>query len=127
MANVVPGVEPRGPTLDQLLLQCLAHLRPLLGTEGRPIRPRPRKPLFERVRAQGSDFLDKNVALAEEVRRTFADIDRIDSELKKAAKAIQSASGLVVKYRGKLQGLCEIAPARKMPPTSERSAGRRSH
>jgi hypothetical protein len=82
------------------------------------------KPLFERMRAQGSDFLDKNVALAEEVRRTFADIDRIESELKKAAKAITSASGLVTKYRGRLQGLCDIAPARKMPPTSEQSAGR---
>jgi predicted nuclease with TOPRIM domain len=80
------------------------------------------KPLFERMRTQGSDFLDKNAALAEEVRRTFGDIDRIESELKKAAKALGSAAGLVSKYRGRLQELCFNAPARKMPPTSERSA-----
>ncbi|PYV62973.1 MAG: hypothetical protein DMG97_38985 [Acidobacteria bacterium] len=34
------------------------------------------RPLFDRMRVQGSDFLDKNAALAREVRRTFADLDR---------------------------------------------------
>src|ERR1017187_1554535 len=63
------------------------------------------KPIFERMQVQGSDFLDKNVALSEEVRRTFADLDRVESELKKAAKAITSASGLVTKYRERLQEL----------------------
>src|ERR1039457_4441462 len=84
------------------------------------------KPLFERMQVQGSDFLDKNVALSEEVRRTFADLDRVESELKKAAKAITSASGLITKYRGRLQELCDNSPARKMPPTSERSAANMS-
>jgi ribosomal protein S13 len=79
------------------------------------------KPLFERMRTEGADFLQKNVALAEEVRRTFADIDRIESELKKAAKAITSASSLVTKYRGRLQEVWDNAAARKMPPVSERS------
>ena len=46
------------------------------------------------------------------------------SELKEAAKAIGAATGLVGKYRGRLQELCDNAPARKMPPTSERSAAR---
>src|SRR5208282_1475566 len=69
------------------------------------------KPLFERMRLQGSDFLDKNAALADEVRRTFADIDRIESELKKAAKALGSAEGLVSKYRGRLPELCDSAAA----------------
>jgi hypothetical protein len=67
------------------------------------------KPIFERMRVQGMDFLDKNVALAEEVRRTFADLDRIDRELKKATKAITSASGLVTKHRDRLHSLCESA------------------
>jgi len=80
------------------------------------------RPLFERMRVQGSDFLDKNVALSEEVRRTFADLDRVESELKKASKAITSASGLVTRYRGRLQILCDNAPAPKMYPASERSA-----
>jgi predicted nuclease with TOPRIM domain len=75
------------------------------------------KPLFEQMRVQGLDFLDKNAALAEEVRRTFVDLDRIEGELKKATKAITSASGLVTKYRGKLQELCDNAPAQKMPLT----------
>jgi hypothetical protein len=55
------------------------------------------KPLFERMRTEGLDFLDKNAALAQEVRRTFADLDRIEGELKKTSKAITSASGLVTK------------------------------
>jgi hypothetical protein len=79
------------------------------------------KPLFERMRTEGADFLQKNVALAEEVRRTLADIDRIEGELKKAAKAITSASSLVTKYRGRLQELCDNTSAPKMPAVSERS------
>jgi hypothetical protein len=74
------------------------------------------KPVFERMRTQGSDFLDKNGALADEVRRTFGDIDRIESDLKKAAKAIGSAAGLVSKYRVRLESLCDNAVAHKLPP-----------
>ena len=73
------------------------------------------KPLLEKMRVQGSDFLDKNAALGEEVRRTFANLDRIEGELKKASKAIISASGLVTKYRGRLQELCDNATAEKIP------------
>src|ERR1022692_312374 len=82
------------------------------------------RPLFERMRTQGSDFLEKNAALGEEIRRTFADLDRVESELKKAARAITSASGLVAKYRERLQELCESAVGRKMPAGSELSAAR---
>jgi hypothetical protein len=82
------------------------------------------KPLFERMRTQGSDFLEKNAALGEEIRRTFADLDRVESELKKAARAIGAATGLVDKYRGRLQELCESAVGRKMPAGSELSATR---
>ncbi len=59
--------------------------------------------------------MDKNVALGEEVRRTFGELDRIDAELKKASKAITSATGLVAKYRNGLQSLCEGAVSRKTP------------
>jgi predicted nuclease with TOPRIM domain len=74
------------------------------------------KPLFERMRLQGSDFLDKNAALADEVRRTFADLDRIEGELKKASKAITSASGSVTKYRTRLQELCDTSTDQKKTP-----------
>ena len=67
------------------------------------------KPLFERMRVQGSDFLAKNTALADEVRRSLSDLDRIESELRKATKAITSASGLVVQHRGRMHELCENA------------------
>jgi hypothetical protein len=77
------------------------------------------KPLFERMRLHGSDFLEKNAAIANEVRLTFADLDRIETELKKAAKAITSVSGLVTKYRSRLQELCESAVGRKMPSGCE--------
>jgi hypothetical protein len=73
------------------------------------------KPLFERIRVEGSDFLDKNVSLADEVRRTFADLDRIEGELKKASKAITSASGLVMKYRDRLESLCANTTAQRIP------------
>jgi hypothetical protein len=69
------------------------------------------KPILERMRVQGMDFLDRNAALSEEVRRTFADLDRIESELKKAAKAVTAASGFLTKYRSRLQELCESAAA----------------
>jgi hypothetical protein len=75
------------------------------------------KPIFARMRVQGMDFLDKNAALGEEVRRTFADLDRIDSELKKAAKAITSASGFLTKYKDRLLSLCESAAAQKIAPS----------
>jgi predicted nuclease with TOPRIM domain len=82
------------------------------------------RPLFEQMRIHGSDFLERNSALADEVRRTFADLDRIEGELKKATKAISSASGLVTKYRSRLQELCESAVGRKMPAGSELSTAR---
>jgi len=71
------------------------------------------KPLFERMRAQGPDFLENDAALADEVRRSLCDLDRIESELKKAAKAVTSASGLVVKYKERLGTLCEGASLKK--------------
>jgi chromosome segregation ATPase len=81
------------------------------------------KPIFDRMRVQGFDFLEKNAALAEEVRRTFADIDRIESELKRAAKAITSASGLVTKYRGRMQELCDTAAAPRIAPKPQQDVG----
>jgi len=80
------------------------------------------KPLFERMRLHGADFLEKNAAVADEVRRTFADLDRIESELKKATKALSTASGLVAKYRTRLQEMCDSAVGRKMPTGCELSA-----
>jgi len=67
------------------------------------------KPLFERMRVQGSDFFAKNAALADEVRRSLVDLDEIEKELKKASKAITSASGLVIQHKGRMQELCENA------------------
>jgi hypothetical protein len=67
------------------------------------------KPVFERMRIEGPDFLQRNSALAEEVRRTFVDLDEVEKELKKAAKAIEAASGLTAKYRSRVQALCDNA------------------
>jgi hypothetical protein len=80
------------------------------------------KPIFERMRAQG-DLLDRNAVLAEELRRTFPEIDRIEKELGKAAKAIQSVSALVVRYRDRLRDLCETAISVKKEPTPEGNSG----
>jgi hypothetical protein len=82
------------------------------------------RPVLERMGTEGPDFLEKNAALAAEVRRTLVNLDEIEKELKKAARAITSASGLVAKYRERLQELCESAVGRKMPAGSELSAAR---
>ena len=72
------------------------------------------KPIFERMRVQGFDLLDRNAVLAEELRRTFPEIDRIEKELGKAAKAIQSISALVVRYRERLREVCDAAASAKI-------------
>ena len=82
------------------------------------------KPLFERMQVHGADFLERNAAVAEELRRTFADLDRIEGELKKAAKAVTSASALVATYRCRLQELCESAVGKKAPTGCDLPAAR---
>ena len=84
------------------------------------------RPFLERMRTEGADFLQKNAALAEEVRRTLVDLDEVEKELRKAATAIDTAAGLTGKYRVRLQALCDNAPARKMHPRLERSGVRGS-
>ena len=69
------------------------------------------RPVFERMRAEGPDFLQRNAALAAEVRRTFADIDEIEGQLKKAGTAIEKAQSLTTKYRARLTGLCDSSAA----------------
>jgi hypothetical protein len=69
------------------------------------------RPVFEQMRAEGPDFLQRNADLAEEVRRTLADLDEIEGQLKKAGTAVAKAQAMAVKYRSKLIGLCEGAAA----------------
>jgi hypothetical protein len=79
------------------------------------------KPLFERMRTEGANFLQRNSALAEEICRTFVDLDEVEKELKRAAKAIDTASGLTSKYRTRLQTLCDNA-VQKIAPKPQRDA-----
>jgi hypothetical protein len=81
------------------------------------------KPVFERMRTEGADFLQKNSDLAEEVRRTFVDLDEVEKELRKAAKAVDTASGLTVKYRARLRALCDTAASAKIAPAPELDGG----
>ncbi len=67
------------------------------------------KPVLERMRTEGPDFLEKNAALAEQVKRSFVDIDEMEKELKKAAKAIDTAKILAMNHKTRLQGLCDSA------------------
>jgi hypothetical protein len=77
------------------------------------------RPIFERMRTEGPNFLQRNSALADEVRRTFVDLDEIEKELGKAAKAIEAASGLTVKHKARVQALCDNA----MQPSPCETAG----
>jgi hypothetical protein len=81
------------------------------------------KPIFERMRVQGFDLLERNALLAEELRHTFPEIDRIEKELGKAAKAIQSVSALVERYRERLLELCDSAAIAKVDPQQDRDGG----
>ena len=69
------------------------------------------RPLFEHMRDQGPDFLQRNAALANEVQRTLVDIDEIEGQLNKAGAAIEKAQALTTKYRARLTGLCGSAAA----------------
>ena len=81
------------------------------------------RPVFERMHTEGSGFLSKNVALATEVRRSLSELDAVESELKKASKAINTVSALVVKYKAHVQTLCDQATAPNMPPKAEPAQG----
>jgi hypothetical protein len=73
------------------------------------------------MRVQGFDLLERNAMLAEELRRTFPEIDRIERELGKASKAIQSVSALVVRYKERLLDLCDSSACRGSATAPERS------
>jgi hypothetical protein len=85
------------------------------------------RPVFERMRAEGSDFLQRNAALAAEVRRMVADIDEIEGQLKKAGTAIEKAQALTTKYRARLAGLCgSAAGGRELEGKPEGGGGART-
>jgi hypothetical protein len=67
------------------------------------------------MRAEAPDFLSKNSQLAEEVRWTFTDLDEMERELKKAAKAIDCARDLASAYRNRLQQLFDSMVPKKIP------------
>jgi len=71
------------------------------------------KPVFERMRTEGADFLQRNSALSEEVCRTFVDLDEIEKQLKAAAKSVDAATTMTVKYRIRLQSLCHGGEQKK--------------
>ena len=81
------------------------------------------RPLLERMRTEGVDFLQQNAAMGEEVRRTLVDLDEVEKELKKATKAIDTATGLTGKYRVRLQSLCDSTTAQKKMPKHEHGCG----
>jgi predicted nuclease with TOPRIM domain len=81
------------------------------------------KPIFERMREQGLDLLEKNVVLANELRRTLPEIDRVEKELGKASKAIQSVSAMVVRYKERLRELCNSSTVSKIGTAPERECG----
>jgi len=80
------------------------------------------KPVFERMRVEGADFLQKNAALAEEIRHTFVDLDEIEKELKKAGAAIDKAKTATANYHTRLAGLCDVASLGKKAPAANGGA-----
>jgi hypothetical protein len=60
------------------------------------------------MRTEGPNFLQRNSALADEICRTFVDLDEVEKELRKAAKAIDAASGLTTTVADSLRQCCVI-------------------
>jgi predicted nuclease with TOPRIM domain len=83
------------------------------------------KPIFESMRVHGVDLLDRNTLVADELRRTFPEIDRMEKEIGKAAKAIQSVSALVERYRDRLRELCDSVANTRVLSKSERDGSSR--
>jgi hypothetical protein len=82
------------------------------------------RPVFERMRSEGPDFLHRNAALADEVRRTLADVDEIEGQLRKAESAIEKAQALTAKYRARLSAMCEgAATGEKLPDKRQGNKG----
>jgi hypothetical protein len=75
------------------------------------------------MRSDGADFLEKNAALAEEVRRTLVDLDEVEKELKRAAKCVETATGLTIRYRTRLQALCDATGSLKKSPERHQVSG----
>ena len=69
------------------------------------------------------DLFDHRGGLGEEIRRTLVDLDEVEKELKKAAKAIDVAAGLTSKYRVRLQSLCDGSTAQKKMPKRQQEDG----
>ena len=67
------------------------------------------RPFLERMRQEGPDFFQRNSALADEIRRTFAELDEVERQLVRAGAAIGKAQALTTKYRARLAGLCDSA------------------
>jgi hypothetical protein len=80
---------------------------------------------LERMRIEGVDFLQKNAAIAEEVRRILVDLDEVEKELKRAAKAIDAAAGLTGKYRVRLHAFCDNTGAPKKMPQRQTASDSR--
>src|SRR5208282_3411103 len=78
------------------------------------------RPVFERMRAEGPDFLQGNAALASEIQRTLVDLDEIEGQLNRAGTAIDRAQELTVKYRARLRGLCDSSAAGHLLPAKPR-------
>jgi hypothetical protein len=81
------------------------------------------KPIFERMRAQGFDLLERNAVLAEELCRALIEINRIERELGKAAKAIQSIAALVMRYKERLRELCDSSSVSRISTVPEPENG----
>lgn len=64
------------------------------------------RPILDRMRTEGPDFLQKNAALSDEIRRTLTDLDEIEKELKKATKSIDTVKTMVIAYKDRLVQLC---------------------
>ena len=63
------------------------------------------RPVFERMRAEGPDFLQRNAALANEVQRTFVDIDEIEVATQQGRDGHREGAGAHNEIPGEVGGV----------------------
>ena len=91
------------------------------------------KPIFDRMRVHGVDLLDRNTLVADELRRTFHEIDRMEKEIGKAAKApvgvgaggaLHGSASRTVRQRRQHEGSIEVGTGRQQSPNGRHLVSR---
>jgi hypothetical protein len=79
------------------------------------------RPVFERMRAESPNFLQRNATVAKEFARALVDLDKIEGQLRKTGTQIGRAQLLTTESHVTLRGLCDRSAAGRTIPDRRRA------